>query len=161
MAIAQYTYNQPLINRGPLPVGSGDGVSYQDMGVKANRGGTEALGAALVPQYRGAVNGYWNLNQDNLVLIDRPIHQGSYMVSYTPSGHLFKFGAEYRWSKSDRVTANQVDPQFTFNGQFSGNALADFMLGLPLNFTQGSVRVDYVRAQAYTAFAQDGRSGRT
>jgi hypothetical protein len=64
-------------------------------------------------------------------------------------------GVEYRWSKSDRVTANQVDPQFNFTGQFSGNAMADFVLGLPLNFTQGSVRVDYVRAQAWTAFAQD------
>jgi outer membrane receptor protein involved in Fe transport len=155
MAIAQYTYNQSLIDRGPLPVGSGAGVSYQDMGMKVNRGGTEALGATLVTQYRGSVTGYWNLNQDNLVLINRPTHQASYAVSYTPSGHMLKFGVEYRWSKSDRVTANQVDPQFSFNGQFSGNAMSDFVLGLPVNFTQGSVRVDAVRAEAYSAYAQD------
>jgi Carboxypeptidase regulatory-like domain/TonB-dependent Receptor Plug Domain len=155
MAIAQYTYSQPLINRGPLPAGGGEGVSYQSMGVKVNKGGNEALGVPLVTQYRGGVTGYWNLNQDNLVLINRPIHQGSYVLSYTPGRHLFKFGVEYRWSKSDRVTANQVDPQFSFSGQFTGNAMADFVLGLPLNFTQGSVRVDYVRAQAWTAFAQD------
>jgi outer membrane receptor protein involved in Fe transport len=155
MAIAQYTYNQSLINRGPLPVGSGAGVSYQSMGMNVNRGGTDALGATLVPQYRGTVTGYWNLNQDNLVFINRPTHQGSYVVSYTPGSHLLKFGVEYRWSKSDRVTANQVDPQFSFNGQFSGNPMADFVLGLPLNFTQGSVRIDAVRAQAWSAYAQD------
>ncbi len=155
MTILQYTYSQPLINRGPLPVGDGDGVSYQSMGVKVNKGGTEVLGQPLITQYRGGVTGYWNLNQDNLVLINRPIHQGSAVISYAPGSHMIKAGVEYRWSKSDRVTANQVDPQFNFSGQFTGNAMADFLLGTPLNFTQGSVRVDYVRAQAWTAFVQD------
>jgi hypothetical protein len=67
-----------------------------------------------------------DLNQDNLVLIDRRIQQAAYAITYIRGAHLVKFGGEYRWSKSDRVTANGVDPQFNFNGQFSGNAYADF-----------------------------------
>ena len=155
LGVGQYTWNKSQIDRGPLPVGGGDGVSYQDMGVQVNRGGVEALGKTLVPQYRGQVNGFWNLNQDNLVLIDRGTHQASYAVNYSRSAHLLKFGGEYRSTKSDRVTANQVDPQLTFNGQISGNPFADFLLGRPFNMTQGSVRINRIRSQTYNLYLQD------
>jgi hypothetical protein len=101
------------------------------------------------------VNGFWNLNQDNLVLIDRGTHQASYAVNYSRGGHLLKFGGEYRATKSDRVTANGVDPQFTFNGQISGNPFADFLLGRPFNMTQGSVRINRIRSQTYNLYVQD------
>ncbi|MGH9672824.1 MAG: TonB-dependent receptor plug domain-containing protein, partial [Bryobacteraceae bacterium] len=155
LAVGQYTFNRTQIDRGPLPVGSGAGVSYQDMGIKANRGGPDALGKPLLPHFRGGANGYWNLAQDNLVLIDRRIQQGSYSISYTRGAHMMKFGGEYRWGKSDRVTANGVDPQFTFTGQFSGNSLSDFLLGLPARFTQGSVRVNKIRSETFSLFFQD------
>ncbi|MCC6858006.1 MAG: TonB-dependent receptor, partial [Bryobacterales bacterium] len=155
LLVSQYTWNRSQIDRGPLPVGSGAGVSYQDLGVRVERGGLEALGKELVPHYRGAVNGYWNLNQDNLVLIDRPTHQFLESASWARGSHLMKFGGEYRWSKSDRVTANGVDPQFTFNGQFTGNAFADFLIGQPLRFTQGSVRINQIRAKTFSLYFQD------
>jgi len=155
LGVGQYTWNKSQIDRGPLPVGGGDGVSYQDMGVQVNRGGPDALGKTLVPQYRGQVNGFWNLNQDNLVLIDRGTHQASYSVNYNRGAHLIKFGGEFRLTKSDRVTANGVDPQFTFNGQISGNAFSDFLLGRPFNMTQGSVRINRIRSQTYNLYVQD------
>lgn len=155
LLVSQYTWNKSLIDRGPLPIGGGQGVSYQDLGVNVNRGGLSALGKELVPHYRGAVNGFWNLNQDNLVLIDRPTQQAQENVSWTRGSHLMKFGGEYRWSKSDRVTANGVDPQFTFNGQFTGNSFADFLIGRPLRFTQGSVRINEIRAQTFNLYFQD------
>ena len=155
LAVSQYTWNRSQIDRGPLPVGGGEGVSYQDMGVGAERGGLNALGKELVPHYRGGVNGYWNLAQDNLVLINRPTQQFLENVSLTRGSHLMKFGGEYRWSKSDRVTANGVDPQFTFNGQFTGNSFSDFLIGRPLRFTQGSIRINQIRAQTFSLYFQD------
>ncbi len=155
LGVGQYTWNKSELDRGPLPIGGGEGVSFQDLGIQVNRGGVEALGKTLVPQYRGQVNGYWNLNQDNLVLIDRGTKQASYSVTYSRGTHLLKFGGEYRLTKSDRVTANQVDPQFTFNGQITGNAFADFLIGRPFNFTQGSVRINRIRSQAYNFYFQD------
>lgn len=155
LLVSQYTWNRSQIDRGPLPVGGGTGVSYQDLGVKVNRGGLDALGKTLVPHYRGSVSGFWNLNQDNLVLINRPTHQVLENIIWSRGGHLLKFGGEYRWSKSDRVTANGVDPQFTFNGQFTGYAFADFLIGRPLNFTQGSVRVNQIRARTFSMYLQD------
>jgi outer membrane receptor protein involved in Fe transport len=155
LAVGQYTFNRSQIDRGPLPVGEGEGVSYQSIGVRANRGGLNALGKTLVPHFRGGISGYWDLGQDNLVLIDRRIQQGSYHLTYTRGAHLMKFGGEYRWGKSDRVTANGVDPQFNFNGQFSGNAFGDFLLGLPQRFTQGSVRINEIRSQIFAFYFQD------
>jgi outer membrane receptor protein involved in Fe transport len=155
LLVSQYTWNQSLIDRGPLPFGSDAGIGYRDLGVNVNRGGTDALGKALVPHYRGQVNGFWNLNQDNLVLIDRPTHQLLENATWTRGGHLLKFGGEYRWSKSDRVTANGIDPQFNFNGQFTGSPFADFLIGRPLNFTQGSVRINQIRAQTFSLYLQD------
>lgn len=153
--VSQYTWNRSQIDRGPLPVGDGKGVSYQDMGVQAERGGLDALGKELVPHYRGTVNGYWNLAQDNLVLINRPTHQFLENLAWSPGAHVVKLGGEYRWSKSDRVTANGIDPQFTFNGQFAGNSFADFLIGRPLRFTQGSVRINQIRAQTFSLYVQD------
>jgi hypothetical protein len=155
LAVGQYTFNRSQIDRGPLPVGGGKGVSYQDMGIKVNRGGLDALGKTLVPHFRGGVTGFWDLGQDNLVLIDRRIQQASYLVSYTRTGHMIKFGGEYRWGKSDRVTANGVDPQFSFTGQITGNPFGDFLIGQPFRFTQGSVRINEIRSQTYNLFFQD------
>ena len=155
LGVGQYTWNQSLIDRGPLPVGSGSGVNYTDMGVRVNRGGLDALGKDLVPHFRGQVNGYWNLNQENLVLIDRGTQQVSYAMTWNRGAHVLKFGGEYRFAMSDRVTANGIDPQFTFNGQISGNAFSDFLIGRPFNMTQGSVRINRIRSQAYNLYAQD------
>lgn len=151
----QFTANKTLIDRGPLPVGTGEGISYADLGVKVNRGAASAGGVKLVPHYRGAVNGYWNLNQDNLVTIDRRTYQGTYTLSWIRGRHQLKFGGEYRYSYSDRVTGNGIDPQFTFDGRFSGESFADFLLGRPSAMTQGSLRINSNANHAPSLFLQD------
>ena len=156
LATAQFTFNRTEIDRGPLPtIGeSGQEVSYQSLGVGVNRGAPESQ-IELVPHYRGQVNGFWNLRQENLVRIDRKTFQGRYDVSYTSGAHMMKFGGEYRHSQSFRVTANLVDPQFNFTGRFSGNSYGDFLLGRPANFRQGSLRINDIRARAPNFYFQD------
>ncbi len=144
----QFSFSRIYLNRGPLPVG--DNITYQSLGVNA---------VSDTPQYptdyRGAVNGYWNLNQNNLVTIDRKTYEAQDNVSYMFRGHMLKFGGEFRRASSDRYTANLTDPQFTFNGQFSTNALADFELGLPNVMSQGSLRVNAIRSPEMAFFFQD------
>ncbi len=156
LATAQFTFNRTEIDRGPLPtIGeSGQEVSYQSLGLNVNRGAPESQ-IELVPHYRGRVNGYWNLAQENLVRIDRQTWQARYDVAYTAGAHMMKLGAEYRYSQSYRVTANLVDPQFNFTGRFSGNSYADFLLGRPANFRQGSLRINDIRARAPNFYFQD------
>jgi len=145
---AEFSFSRLFLNRGPLPVGNN--ITYQTLGVNA---------PSDTPQYstdyRGSVSGYWNLNQDNLVTILNKTYEVVDNVSYLTHGHMMKFGGEFRRATSDRYTANLTDPQFTFNGQFSTNALADFVLGLPSAMSQGSLRVNAVRAPEMAFFFQD------
>ncbi len=144
----QISFARINLNRGPLPVL--DGVTYQSLGVNIRQD---------TPQYptnwRGSVSGFWNMAQDNVVTIDRKTHEVLDNVSFTKGGHMLKFGFEYRRASSDRNTANLTDPQFTFNGTYSVNPFSDFLLGLPSVMSQGSLRVNAVRAPEAAVFFQD------
>lgn len=52
-------------------------------------------------------------------------------VSKVWHSHFLKFGADIRKVNDDADTANQPFGNESFNGQMSGNAAADFMMGLP------------------------------
>ncbi len=69
--------------------------------------------------------------------------------------HTLKFGAQFH---IDQVNSN---PNATFNGTFNidgtatGNPFADFLLGLPSNFTQTTGKRFYLRNHYAAAFVQD------
>jgi len=153
LGVGQFTGNQTKITRGPLPIGEGTGLSYQDLGVNAPRGAPGEV--AGPPHYRGQVTGFWNLNQDNLVTIDRRTYQGTYSLSWIRGGHSVKFGGEYRYTYSDRVTGNLVDPQFNFDGRYTSYAFSDFLIGRAFSFTQGSLRINKNANHSPSLFAQD------
>ena len=53
------------------------------------------------------------------------------------------------------MTNNRVDPQFTFNGNRSNNALGDFFLGFPSRFRMGSLRINRIRNFGTNFYIQD------
>jgi hypothetical protein len=57
--------------------------------------------------------------------------QVAYQISHNMGKHSFRYGAEYRHYRMD--ITNDANPQgtFTFNGQYSKNAIADLLLGIP------------------------------
>jgi Carboxypeptidase regulatory-like domain len=69
--------------------------------------------------------------------------------------HTLKFGGQFHW---DQVNEH---PNATFNGTFNidgtetGNAFADFLIGVPSNFTQSSGQPFYLRDRYTGLFAQD------
>ncbi len=73
-----------------------------------------------------ASGGVDNVDQDNGIntYIDT--------LTWSKGKHVFKFGGEYRqfWWQSGIINT-QVYGAFTFNGTYSGNAFADFLLGIP------------------------------
>jgi hypothetical protein len=144
----QFSFAQIALDRGPQPVL--DNITYQSLGVKIHQD---------TPQYptdwRGSVSGFWNMAQDNVVTIDRKTYEVQDNVSYSAHGHMLKMGFEYKRESSDRNTANLTDPQFTFDGRFATNPFADFLLGLPSVMSQGSLRVNAVRAPTVGLFVQD------
>ncbi len=59
-------------------------------------------------------------------------------VTWVTGRHSFKFGGEIRRDQIRVSFINRPNGDFSFLGQHTGNAAADFLLGLPGQFRQGS-----------------------
>jgi hypothetical protein len=82
-------------------------------------------------------------------------------VSRVAGPHTFKFGAQFH---EDQVNEH---PNATFNGTFNidgtetGSAFADFLIGVPSNFTQSSGQPFYLRNRYAGLFAEDSWHARS
>jgi hypothetical protein len=62
-------------------------------------------------------------------------------LSYSPGRHTFKFGADLNTYRTEvPFLATNVLGSYTFDGRFSGNAFADYLLGLPGTASIGLLR---------------------
>jgi hypothetical protein len=69
--------------------------------------------------------------------------------------HQFGFGFDVRKDQFNSVNNQQDNGQFTFNGTFSGDGLADLLLGRFSGLTDGNALSDYLRQTVFAAYAQD------
>jgi hypothetical protein len=69
--------------------------------------------------------------------------------------HQFQFGFDGRKVQFNSFNYQQANGQFTFNGTYSGDGLADLLTGRIQNLTDGNVISDYIRNTAVAAYAQD------
>jgi carboxypeptidase family protein/TonB-dependent receptor-like protein len=69
--------------------------------------------------------------------------------------HQFGFGIDFRKEQFNSTNNQQANGQFTFNGNTTGDALADLMIGRMSNFTDGNALSDYMRMNVFAAYAQD------
>jgi hypothetical protein len=76
-------------------------------------------------------------------------------VSALVGRHTLKMGVEVRRKKDVELDDERVGPAYTFNGTFTGNALADFMLGSAQSYVAVTKAVVDYRQHAYSAFFQD------
>jgi outer membrane receptor protein involved in Fe transport len=150
----QYTYSRSTFGVGALPVAGN--VSQQSLGIKVNRGGGSIPNGVELPPLLGeTVTDYFGTNQESYQPRDRPTYQLKEDLSYSRGRHMIKLGGEYRLSKDFRTAGPAIDGTFTFNGQYSGNAFADFLLGRVSSMTQGSVRQNDGRSRAGSLYVQD------
>jgi len=77
-------------------------------------------------------------------------------LSINRGAHSMAFGFEVRHDRYFQRTDFPIAPSFTFNGVFSGNPIADMVLGLP-TFAQASVgdSSQNMRGTYYGVYAQD------
>ena len=75
-------------------------------------------------------------------------------VSLTSGLHQIGFGGTLVHSRGN-INAWAASGQFTFSGQESGHALADFMRGRPSTFLQGDANRLYARNTQFSLYAQD------
>lgn len=155
LGVGRLTWNEVDQGRAGNPVMfDGQIATYRTLGVNADRAVTDSPEEQPVT-WRGSVSGFWNMNQNNVLETERQTYEAVYDMTWTRGAHMIKFGGQYRWSKSDRLTNNRVDPQFTFNGNRTDNALGDFFLGFPSRFRMGSLRVNRIRNFGTNFYIQD------
>lgn len=76
-------------------------------------------------------------------------------VSALVGRHSLKMGVEVRRKKDVALDIERTSPAYTFNGTFTGNALADFMLGSAQAYVAVTNTVVDYRQEAYAGFVQD------
>ncbi len=141
----------------------GAGVSLASQGFVTGPG-TPGI-VVLAPQFEGVENLVFNtftmgvtitgVNQtgDTLHLSDS--------VSKVFGSHTVKFGGQYQFQQVRLQPNATFNGTFTFAGTETGSDFADFLLGIPSNYSQSSGGIFYLRNQYGGVFAQDSWRARS
>ena len=89
--------------------------------------------------------GHFNTNQYQ-VAEDFDLLRGSHQIA---------FGVNYMRIQLNDVSNNLSNGTFTFNGSFTGNTIADFLLGRPSDFTQSNPQAENQRQNYFGAYISD------
>ncbi|MBL8231329.1 MAG: TonB-dependent receptor, partial [Bryobacterales bacterium] len=85
-------------------------------------------------------------------------YSGEYILSWVRQNHTYKLGGYYRRvqfaPRSFQVPRGAYQFGFSTNGPFSGNALADFLMGHPDTFNLAEVDDSHMFGNEYAGFAQ-------
>jgi hypothetical protein len=77
-------------------------------------------------------------------------------LTWVTGAHSFKFGGELRRDQIKVAFINRPNGDFTFSGQYTGNAAADFLTGFPVQYRQASGDPNLDGSSwVYAAYAQD------
>lgn len=142
---AHATYTRLAITRGPAL----DDINFTDVGVNMY---------SPVNFLNLGISGYFNAGCGTCApaLFDQNSYQLADDIDMIRGRHHFSFGADWVRMQFNYRNKAVVNGTFNFNGQFTGDALADFLLGLPNSFVQGNVepfdgRQNYVGAYIHDA----------
>ena len=135
----------------------GLGVSIQSQGFVTGLG-TPGI-VVQAPQFEGVENIVFpsfvmgvpitNLDQwNNTIYV-------SNTVSKVLGVHTLKLGGQFHYDQVNEVPNATFNGTFNIDGTETGNAFADFLLGVPSNFTQTSGAPFYLRNRYGAAFAED------
>jgi hypothetical protein len=77
-------------------------------------------------------------------------------VTWVNGAHSMKFGGELRRDQIKVAFINRPNGDFTFSGQYTGNAAADFLIGFPVQYRQASGDPNLDGSSwVYAVYAQD------
>jgi hypothetical protein len=152
-------YNR--VSGGQLPQNAGNNFARE-----ANLSGIPDL----KPDYRGyprfSVAGYPEFGDIEFNIVRRNNeYSGEYLLSYVRPRHNYKLGGFYRRvqfaPQSFQIPRGQYQFGGATTGAFSGNALADFLMGHPDTVNLATIDEGYMSGNEYAWFAQtDWRTSR-
>ncbi|HEU0138115.1 MAG TPA: TonB-dependent receptor [Bryobacteraceae bacterium] len=149
-----------ILRKNPRTNTNFDPESVGLQGIRAGAGAGQSrplspLETGYVPM---AISGYLTMGDGDL-LPDFNVSETWQIVdsiTWTRGVHTFKAGIDFRRLRMDRAGANVPRGQFQFNGQVTGNAVADFLIGFPSQSQspEGILPVEF-RQHTYAWYVQD------
>jgi hypothetical protein len=127
--------------------------SFGDAGV--NILGPEDSTVKAPPELSMSVTGGFSINTNHLGDFDRGDFAIREVATKIVGTHELKFGGEAVRVSTHLVNTFQMAGNFSFNGQLSGNGLADFMFGQTSAFSQGGGEFKFVKGTKWGFFVQD------
>ena len=121
-------------------------------------GASVPLGTANVPVFTGVranISGFVDLFSGGALTQDPTTFELRAQAVKVAGRHTLTFGGTYERSRIDATDFSYTPGDNTFNGQRSGNAVADFYLGLDSTFFQDNGRKFYLRENRVGLFVQD------
>jgi len=151
----------PLVSDAGVPLGSSPTQSNPDYGIHSGLGASKE-GVPYINVNGGFITGN---NFEGQLPQTGNTFQFSDNYSKIIGNHTFKFGGDFRIQRFDQLLYFNINGEYTFVSSTSsptGNdlgfsdAYADYLLGLPNNYQQGSAQHELVRSKSLYLFAQDG-----
>ena len=127
--------------------------SYPDAGVRIASAAASALKAP--PELVMSVTGGFSINTNHLGDFDRGDFTIREDLTAVLGPHELHFGGEAVRLSNHIINTFRMDGNFTFNGQLSGDGLADFLLGRASSFVQGGGEFKDLKGTRWGFFAQD------
>jgi len=146
--VARFAYNR--ISANPAVT---SGLKNADYGINVPHNVPQATGLANI-----LVSGYFNLGDPQQPFVERlnEVWQFTDDFTWTAGRHAWKFGLDMRRERMLIAFVNRPNGDFTFDGSQTGNAAADFLLGLPGQFrrtTQNAIQDG--SGSLYAGYVQD------
>lgn len=138
------------INQSQYPEAPGN-LSWADLGAKIPTAKLQPGPNAYLTQ----VAGYFTADTGNQTIIARDYYQVADNVSYSRGKQMLTAGVEFRDLSITGGGDYYSDPVIVFQGNFSGNSLADFLLGRPTQYQQISPVLGTPRQETYSLYIQD------
>lgn len=140
-----FTWTRGWLDRGPAP----NVISSGDIGLKVapSEGNPPAI----------SVTGGFSTSCGTCAraYVHNYTYQFADDVSLIRGRHQIGLGVNWIHRSSNYKTTTQEDSSFTFNGQFTNDGLADFLLGVPSVFQQGNQTITDQGRNSWGLYAQD------
>ncbi len=120
---------------------------FPDAGVK--------IAAPDPPELSMSVSGNFSIGTSHIGDFDRSDFTFREVATKQAGAHELKFGGEVVRLTNHIINTFQMAGSFTFNGQLSGDAVADFLLGRASAFKQGGGEFKNLKGTKWGFFVQD------
>jgi hypothetical protein len=126
---------------------------FPDAGVQISSAAKSALKAG--PELSLSISGGFGLGTNHFGAFNRGDFTWRENLTWIHRGHELHFGGELVRLSNEIINTYQMDGNFSFNGQLSGDGIADFIMGRASQFSQGGGEFKDLRGNRWGAFVQD------